>query len=176
MKNVKKPVKNTAKNAKPQNKPLKEAKTAKVSATKKVSTNKPKTASRTSCKVVSKKQPTKKPAAQPKLTTTAKPQSKRANARAGEFWTVNNKEIRGHKAEILKRKKNGKVEVAMITHSSKHGNIKLQENPQPKDTKSAYVVRQKKKTTINKLGKKHPDMKIKNKTDKAVIRKIKKGK
>lgn len=103
-------------------------------------------------------------------------QSKKSKARAGEIWTVNNKEIKGHKSQILRRKKNGKVEVAMITHSNKYGNIKLQENPQPNDKKNAYVVKHKKRTTVQKLGKKHPEMKIKNKTDKSVLRKIKKQK
>lgn len=249
MKNTKKSAKNAPKKMKSQNM-SKGAKTAKATATKKMSITKPKAATKATCKVVSKKQTAKKPAAQPNFIkdkdklrtgdcvclirdkytgkervadgsvakvpykpnasaetkkrfgknlvyvihsdseevvgfrqkpqsspkTTAKPQGKRANARAGEFWSVNSKETMGHKGVITKKRKSGKVDVITTTHSKYtkgRKNIKLQENPQKSDKRAAYVVNKVHKVNAKQLGKKQPDMTIKNKTDKAVIRKIK---
>ena len=99
----------------------------------------------------------------------------RNEARAGEIWSVNNKTMRGHKGQILRRKDN-KIELAEITHSSKYGNLPLKENPQREDDKKAYVVRKKQHASVKNLGKFHPDIKIKHPEDKSKIRHIKKHK
>ena len=102
--------------------------------------------------------------------------SKKNKARAGEFWSVNSKKINGHKSEIAKRKKNGSVDVVVLTHAKRtfgKKNIPLQENPQPNDNKPAYVVKNVQRATINDLGKQHSDIKITNPIDKSIIRKIK---
>lgn len=111
-----------------------------------------------------------------KLQTKNMPQGKKSKARAGEFWSVNSKETLGHKGLITKRKKSGKVEVITTTHSPYtrgKKNAKLQENPQKEDKRTAYAVKKVHKLKVKQLGKKQPDMKIKNKTDKAIIRNIK---
>lgn len=98
-------------------------------------------------------------------------------ARAGEFWSVNNKRTAGHPAQITKRTKNNKVEYIATTHSKKtfnRSNIKLIENPDKQDVRPAYVLPRVQKGKIKDLGKNHPEMKIKNPTDKAVVRHIKK--
>ena len=99
----------------------------------------------------------------------------RTEARAGEIWSVNNKIMKGHKGQILRRKKNN-IELVEITHSSKYGNLPLKENPQKDDNKKAYVVRKKQHATVRNLGKYHPDMRIKHPEDKAKVRYIKKKK
>ena len=99
----------------------------------------------------------------------------RANARAGEIWSVNNNIMRGHKGQILRRR-NNKLELAELTHSSKYGNLLLEENPQRDDDRKAYVVRKKQHATVRSLGKYHPDMRIKHPKDKSKIRHIKKQK
>ena len=73
-------------------------------------------------------------------------------------------------------RKNNKLELAEITHSSKYGNLPLKENPQKGDEKKAYVVRKKQRADIKNLGKYHFDMKIKHPEDKSKIRHIKKQK
>lgn len=102
--------------------------------------------------------------------------SKKNSVRAGEFWSVNTKKINGHKSEIGKRKKNGSIDVVVLTHAKRtfgKKNIPLQENPQPNDSKPAYVVKNVQHATINDLGKQHSDIKITNPIDKSIIRKIK---
>ena len=102
--------------------------------------------------------------------------SKKETARAGEFWSVNNSKTKGHKGLITKRKKNNKIEYITVTHSKitqKRKNKKLVKNPDPSDNRQAYVLPKLQKGKIKDLGKKHPEMKIKNKTDKAIVRKIK---
>ena len=106
--------------------------------------------------------------------------SKKDKARAGEFWSVNNSRTKGHKGLITKRKKSGDIDYVSVTHSKKtqkRKNKKLIENPDSKDIRTAYVLPKLQHGKIKDLGKKHSDMKIKNKTDKSIIRKIKaKGK
>lgn len=100
----------------------------------------------------------------------------RKDARAGEFWSVNTKREKGHKGLIAKRKSNGNIEVIISTHSQYtrgRKNIKLQENPQANDFRDSYVLSKLSHTNIKHLGKHHPEMKIKNKTDKSIVRKIK---
>lgn len=102
---------------------------------------------------------------------------KKDEARAGEFWSVNNKKTAGHPGQITKRTKHDNVEYIVTTHSKKtfnRTNIKLVENPNEEDPRTAYVVPRLQRGKIKDLGKKHPEMKIKNTTDKAVIRHIKK--
>lgn len=96
--------------------------------------------------------------------------------RAGEFASINTASASGHKGDIAKRKKNGKITTFTITHSPyTHGrkNIQLKENPQPNDKRKAYVVKKPKKVTDKNIGKRHPEMKIKNSTDKSIMRKLK---
>lgn len=99
------------------------------------------------------------------------------NARAGEFWSINNKQAKGHKGLITKRKNGKNVEYIQTTHKPPKGTskkfVKLQENPQKDDKRDAYISKKVHKTTVNKLGKQHREMKVKNKTDKSIIRKIK---
>lgn len=102
--------------------------------------------------------------------------SKRNQVRAGEFWSVNTKKINGHKGEIGKRKKNGSIDVVVLTHAKRtfgKKNIPLQENPQPNDIKPAYVVKNLQHANVKDLGKRHSDIKITNPIDKSIIRKIK---
>lgn len=103
--------------------------------------------------------------------------SKRSQARAGEFWTINNADARGHKSLITKRRKNGTFEYISVTHTQKPKhyaeNIELKQNPQPDDNAKSYAVPKVRKATIRHIGKHQPDMKITNKIDKSVIRKIK---
>lgn len=98
------------------------------------------------------------------------------NPKGGECYSINAKGINGHKGLIGKTRKNGKVDAVILTHARKSfgkKNIKLQENPQPGDSRDAYIVRKKQQVHKKHLGKKHPDVKVKNKTDKSTIRKIK---
>ena len=111
-----------------------------------------------------------------KKTTVKKTVAKRNSARAGEFWSVNTKKIRGHKSNITKRKKN-MVDVIPITHSKYtrgRKNAKLNENPQNGDSRTAYAVKKVYRVRVKDLGKKQQGMKISNKTDKAIMRNIKK--
>lgn len=102
---------------------------------------------------------------------------KKQDARAGEFWSINNAKARGHKSIITKRKKADVIEYVSTTHTEKpkhkRKNVRLTQNPQPDDNRIAYVVPYVQKAPINDLGKYHPDMVVKNKTDKSIIRKIK---
>ena len=62
--------------------------------------------------------------------------------RAGEIWVINDAKTRGHKTRITKNKTKV-VEHIPITHAPetrRMKNIQLQENPNPKDSKKAYVL------------------------------------
>lgn len=102
-------------------------------------------------------------------------ETKKAKIRAGEIVSVNDSIAKGHKGRVSKKQKNNIVELVIITHASKTRgmqNIKLQENPDPNDKTDAYVLKRKHKTKNNKLGKRHPGIKINNPIDKSVFRKI----
>lgn len=101
---------------------------------------------------------------------------KRKDIKAGECATINQKGINGHKGLFGKVRKNGTADAVILTHAPRSfgkKNIRLNENPEHGDPKPAYVVRKKKKINIKKVGKKHPNIKVKNKVDKSIIRKIK---
>ena len=98
------------------------------------------------------------------------------NARAGEFYSINTKRIRGHKG-LIGRRHNDNIEVIVFTHSKYtrgRKNIRLQDNPQINDKEPSYVLRQKEFAKTSNLGKKHSNMKITNSIDKSIIRNIKK--
>ena len=100
----------------------------------------------------------------------------KSDARAGEFWNINNKVTRGHKSLLTKRFKDD-IEYIPTTHApfyKRRRNKKLFENPEPNDVQDSYIVPKVHKGIINNLGKYHPDMRIKNATDKSVVRNIKK--
>lgn len=102
--------------------------------------------------------------------------NKKQLIREGEWYRVHDKRTAGHKSIITKVNKNGNIEHVPITHSPRTRgikNIKLQENPQKGKQELAYVVKNAQKTQIAKVGKKQDDMKIKNATDKSIIRHIK---
>ena len=96
--------------------------------------------------------------------------------RAGEFYSINTKRVRGHKGLISKRYKDN-VEAVILTHSQytkRIKNIKLQDNPQEKDERPSYVLRRKEYAKTSQLGKKHTNIRITNSIDKSIIRNIKK--
>ncbi len=100
---------------------------------------------------------------------------KKLSIRAGDTVSVNTKTAVGHKGIITKVNKNGNVLVVVLTHApytKGRKNWKLEENPQPKDERQSYAVKKAEKTTAQKLGKKHPDTKIKNPIDKSKVRNI----
>ena len=99
--------------------------------------------------------------------------------RSGDFYSINTKRAKGHKGQLRKLKKNGTADSVIVTHSKYtrgRKNIELCENPQPGDTRKAYLVPKPEKVKIKQVGKHHPDMKIKNKTDKAKARNVAKRK
>lgn len=100
-------------------------------------------------------------------------------ARAGEFYSINNKNIKGHIGEITKVNKNGEIEVVILTHAKRtfgKKNIQLIENPNPLDEKKAYVVKHRQSVNIKQVGTKRDNLKITNVRDKSLIRKIKSSK
>lgn len=104
--------------------------------------------------------------------------NKRHNVKAGEFWTINDINTKGHKSLITKNKKDT-VEHLPITHSPitrRNKNIKLQENPDKTDSKDSYILAKVQKSHKKYLGKSHLELKITNSTDKSIIRHIKKKK
>lgn len=135
--------------------PKKAVKTIKSKSTKtsKVKTNKPKTAPQ-------------------------KRKSKKNDAKAGEFWYVNDKKTKGHKSLITKRKKNSydKIEHIPITEANRtngKNNIKLQENPEKNSDLDTYILSKVQKTKIKTLGSKQNDIKITNPVDKSIVRHLK---
>lgn len=156
----------------PAKRPVSRTTTKRKTAPKKVVRNTP-----TKRTVAKKTKPaTRKPV---KKTTVKKTVAKRNSARAGEFWTVNDAKTRGHKALLTKRTKKGVVYHIPTTHSPqtrKMKNIPLRKNPQKNKKEKAYVLPKLQKTRVKHLGKKQSNMKIRNKHDKAVVRKIKKQK
>ena len=105
--------------------------------------------------------------------------TKKSKIRAGEFYSINTKNAEGHKGELRNLKKNGTAVSVIVTHAKYtrgKKNIELCENPQPGDTRKAYLVPKLEKVKIRQIGKHHPDIKIKNKTDKSKVRNIVKRK
>lgn len=102
---------------------------------------------------------------------------KKKKIRAGEFWSINDINTRGHKSLITGRTKSGKVEHLPITHSPttrNQRNIKLNENPQKSDKRNSYILPKVQTSNPKYLGKKQEDMQIKNSADKSTVRHIKK--
>lgn len=101
--------------------------------------------------------------------------SRKNSVRAGDTWTINDSETRGHKSSITKRK--GEIiEHVPRTHSERTNrkrNIKLQENPQKEDERDCFIVSKVRTSKVKDLGKKH-DEPIKNPIDKSVLRHLKK--
>ena len=96
--------------------------------------------------------------------------------RAGEIWSINDGKTRGHKSIITKNKQETVLHIP-ITHSPvtrKMKNIKLQENPNFADIRPSYILPRLQKSQKKFLGRQHSEMKIKNASDKSVIRHIKK--
>ena len=99
-------------------------------------------------------------------------------ARAGQFWTIDNKLFRGHKGRISKIKKNT-VEAVCVTSSKKsfgRSNIKLKQNPDPNSKKESFVMKRPMEAEVKHLGTFRPEMKVRNKTDKAIFRNVAKRK
>ena len=81
-----------------------------------------------------------------------------------------------HKGEIVKVRKNGKIDAIIITHSPYtrgRKNIKLFENPEENKLESSYVLTKKETVKRKNIGKRHKNIKITNPLDKSIIRKIK---
>ena len=98
----------------------------------------------------------------------------------GHFYTFNNRSMQGHKARVVSVKK-GKVKAVQVTHSSRvktvsgrklQKTIPLQQNPDSRDSRKAFVIRKPKTANIKNVGKHHPEMKVTNKQDKSLFRKI----
>ncbi len=93
----------------------------------------------------------------------------------GHFYSVNSIRARGHKGEVTKKNKNGRIETVVITHAEftrGQRNIPLEENPEQGKSDKAYIVREKEVVTANQLGKHHSNVKVKNKVDKSKIRHV----
>ena len=69
-------------------------------------------------------------------------QNKRHNVKAGEFWTINDINTKGHKSLITKNRKD-KVEHLPITHAPvtrRRKNIKLNKTPDKTDSRDSYIL------------------------------------
>ncbi len=96
--------------------------------------------------------------------------------RAGETRRINDAVTRGHKSTITSVK-NGVVKHDPRTHqpsTRNMHNIKLKENPNPNDSKDAYILPKIQKTHMKYVGKKIEGEDIKNPVDKSVLRHLKK--
>lgn len=107
--------------------------------------------------------------------------SKLSRIHGGEIYAINDKRTSGHGSILCKPtkkdRKTDKLKHIPITHSSKTrkmSNIPLVENPQSGRNEQSYVLPKIQKSNGNKLGANKRNMKIKNTTDKAVVRHIKK--
>lgn len=175
--------------------------TARKPAAKKVVTKKP-VAKKTPAKKAACKKPVKKVAAKSTTkkaaakkpstkkstdkTTTKKPANKKTQAikkepvRAGQIRTINDSIARGHKGAVLRvNQKRGTADTGILTHAPRtrgRDNIKLQQNPDPKDNSTSYVVKNKHTAKMKNVGKNHPNMQIKNSSDKSLMRHMKKQK
>jgi len=92
----------------------------------------------------------------------------------GHFYSINNKRIKGHKGRIVNVKKN-KVKAVVVTHAPRtrgRKNIRLKENPNKKDSSTAYVLKTPQYASVKEVGTHRKDMKVSNKQDKSLFRKI----
>lgn len=105
----------------------------------------------------------------------------RKNARAGQFWTINNRAAAGHKGRLSKINKKGKFKAVVVTHHPsvkipgrrRFRTIQLNKNPNKNDTQNAYALPYSVRGNVNKhLGTRHPEMKVVDKRDKSIFRKI----
>lgn len=105
---------------------------------------------------------------------------KQRMARAGEIWSINDAETRGHKSILTKiKRKNDTVDHIPTTHSpktKKMKNIQLQKNLNINDNSDAYILPKLKNTHLSNLGKKYNNFKMSNPIDKSIVRHIKKQK
>lgn len=112
--------------------------------------------------------------------------TKNKNIKRGHFYSINNKSINGHRGRVVNVKK-GRVKVVSITHSKKiksktrkktktEKTILLNQNPDRGDSRKAYVSKRPKYARVNQVGKHHPEMKVTDKRDKSLFRKIGKKK
>lgn len=115
----------------------------------------------------------------PRKTRNSKTQNR--NIRGGDIRTVNDARTRGHNSVICKPtkkdRKQNTVKHIPLTHAEKTRNmknVKLQENPQKGKKETSYVLPKVQKTRSEKVGTKKKDIRIKNSTDKSVVRHIKK--
>lgn len=103
-------------------------------------------------------------------------ESKKYSIRAGDTWTINDRNTAGHKSTITKVK-GEEIRHIPRTHAPttrRHNNLRLQENPRKDDPRESYILRKVQKTSIKKVGKQHKGEDIKNPIDKSVIRHLKK--
>ena len=102
--------------------------------------------------------------------------NKKKIARKGEFWTINDKRARGHKSYIVKGNRNRKYVLHLpITHKDRTRNMKnkkLVDNPELNKYEDSYILPKVQKSSERSLGKKQNNLKIKNTTDKSVVRNI----
>ena len=93
----------------------------------------------------------------------------------GHFYSINTKEIRGHKGQVTKKFGDKRIAV-IITHSQYtrgRKNIKLNENPQKDDLEFSYVVKKARFIDDSKIGKHHEDIIVRDSVDKSILRNIK---
>jgi len=94
----------------------------------------------------------------------------------GHFYSINSRDIVGHKAQVSKKINGSKRVVVVLTHSKytrRRKNIQLNENPQKDDIRTSFVLKNSKIVEESQIGKHHKDMKVTNKVDKSIIRHIK---
>lgn len=97
----------------------------------------------------------------------------------GHTYSINTKKHCGHKGGVAKKKHNGEIEVIIYTHSSVtrgKKNIKLRENPQRGDKRDAYILPAIQTVKVEKAGKYHPEVVIRNPVDKSVRRNLQRKK
>lgn len=105
----------------------------------------------------------------------------------GRWYPINDKKTQGHKSLITRiNRKKGTIKHIPVTHSPKTRrmkNIELQENPQKDnrglpvrnlDNKKSHVLPKQQTSKIKYVGKQARDFKVTNKTDKSILRHIKK--
>ncbi len=95
--------------------------------------------------------------------------------RQGDFYSINNQRVKGHKGKVTKKNKNGNIEAVILTHATTtrhHKNIPLEENPEEGHTEQSYIVRKKEIVRPEHIGKHHENVQVKNKSDKSKIRHV----
>lgn len=102
--------------------------------------------------------------------------------RRGMFYSINSRSARGHKGRLVSVK-NKQAKLVQVTHHKKVKiknkiikTIPLNKNPDKNDSKNADVMPKPIVTNSIKLGKYHPNMKVKDATDKSIFRNIAKRK